>query len=225
MGMAYFMSLWSAKITTKPGTSFVGRVTRQNWLQFKYYILEGGVYQTFFAGGGEEARAALARLESSPNFLEDINALQEHVENRSQIEALVDGVGDYSNNLYRAVTGREELKDLSSEELQNLNPDSLQDPIIQERLMDLINDQMNASEDGKAHFTGSIALDRLGFNTSYNLASIPVNMALSMATFQAVCMNLDNPAAALAAFSALQMTRQNTAGYIYFRTREDVINQ
>ncbi len=197
-------------------------MTAHNLLQFKYYVFEAGIYQTFFSGGEAEARRKLDEMMASPTFAQDMNELEAYLNNRSQLQEVVDGVGDFSNNFVRTLTGREDTQDLSAEEISRLSPDALQDPVIQERLMDLIDDKLHLDNGG---VSGSIALDRLGFNTTYNLASIPVNMAIGVATFREVCGNLDNPAAAIAALGAITMTRQFTAGYIYYRTKQEAINQ
>ena len=217
--MSYLFNLWTARITAKPDSSFFQRVTQQNVLAFMSNIVDAGIYQHFF-NTKEEAQKELQRLAASPTFVEDMNKLIDHVKNKGHMEKVIDGMGDFSNNLVRAVTGNEQIENLSAEELKNLDQEALKDPIVQEQLLDLIDDKMLV--DGGIS-TGNMGVDRLAYNTVYNLPSVPVNMAIGMFAFQAVCMNLDSPVKAIAAFGGITFTRQFTNGYIFFESREKVL--
>jgi hypothetical protein len=217
--MSYLFNLWTARITAKPDSSFLARVTQQNVLAFLSNIVDAGIYQHFF-NTKAEAHKELERIAASPTFVEDMNKLIDHVKNKSQMEKIVDGMGDISNNLVRMVSGNEQISDLSPEELKNLNQEALKDPIVQEQLLDLIDDKMLI--DGGIS-TGNMGVDRLAYNTVYNLPSVPVNMAVGMFAFQAVCMNLDSPIKAMAAFGGITFTRQFSNGYIFFESREKVL--
>jgi hypothetical protein len=217
--LTYLFNRWTAKITSRPDASFLQRVTQQSLLAFGANIFEAGIYQIFF-DSKDKAREHLDKVTSSPTFKDDINKLIDHVNTMNHIERVVDGIGDFSNNLYRKVTGQEELRNLTVDELEALDQNALKDPVTQEELLDLIDDQMLSAN---RHTTGNEAVDRLAYNTVYNFASVPVNMAVGILSFQAVCMNLDSPIKAMAAFGSITIVRQNVSGYLFFESREQVL--
>ena len=216
-------SFLSSKIISGGGTTFPKKVIKSNITSFVGNTLDAIAYQGLFQNT-DGARKEIEEMAKSPTFEEDMNELLDYLHNRSDIQEYVDGVGDMSNNFMRAITGKESIQDMSAEELSKLNPEALQDPVVRERLLDLVDDKLYSSD--RNYSTGSPGLDRLSFNTGYNLiGNVPVHTAIGMASFYAVCMNIDNPIKALAAFSSIQLVRGNASNFIYYRVRKDVINQ
>ncbi len=90
--------------------------------------------------------------------------------------------------------------------------------------MDAFSDMLYAENGGEWKFGGK-GLDRLGFNTAWNLPAAPINMAIQYYALQTVCRNIDNPKKAIGLFAAIQLSRQFGMGYLYFQEREKAINQ
>ncbi len=215
-------SYLSSKVLTGGSLSFPKKVAISNATNFFANMGDALVYQGFFQST-EEAKAEIEKMAKSPTLVSDINKLLDFLHNRPEIQEYADGIGDMSNNLIRAVTGKDKLEDLTEEELAEINQDSLKDPEVRERLLDLVDDQLYAGD--KNYTTGNAALDRLAFNTGYDLVNTPVQTAIGMASFYAVCMNIDKPLHALAAFGTIQFVRGNASSLIYFRARENAIGQ
>lgn len=212
----------SSRIFSKSETTYIGKVTQGTLVSWVNNMADALVHQGLFSSD-EEAREAVSEMAKAPDFTKNINALVDHMESRTDLQEFTDGIGDMSNNVLRAITGKEDVKDLSAAEVAALKPESLKDPIVQERLLDLIDDKLYA--EGRDLTTGSSGLDRLSFNTVYGLGNIPVQTAIGMATFYAVCMNIDNPVRALAAFGTIQFVRGNLSGVLYYNSRKEAIGQ
>jgi hypothetical protein len=220
---AIILSWLNSRIQSSGSTSFPKKVTNTMKLSFLGNIGEALATQGIFQNT-DDAKQAMSAMAESPHFTEDVNGLLDYLNNRNELQTYVDGIGDMSNNLMRAITGKNEVHDMTAEELSKLDQNALKNPEVRERMLDLIDDKLNSEED-KIYTTGNIGLDRFTFNETYELGSVPVQTALGVGTFYAVCMNIDNPIKALAAFGTIQFTRQNAAGFLYYRTRNNFIGQ
>lgn len=224
VAMSFFMAKFNARMASSKDLSFRDKYVKGNINSFKFNLIESGVYGIFFPDDDEKAKNELERISKSPTFTEDVNALIEFTEKESKLNSAVDAISDTSANAFRIITGEEVVRDLTPEELSKLSKDRLKDPHVQEQLMDLVMDKMSYEEvDGIT--SGNNSLDRLTFNTVWNAGLTPVNILLGAATFQAVCWNIDSPGKALAAFSAIQVSRQGGMGFFYYRTRKEAIHQ
>jgi hypothetical protein len=219
---AVILSYLTSKINASPGSSFIRKVTQNNLTAFIGNVGEALVHQGLFSSN-QDAEAAVTAMASSPNFKNDVNKLLDYMNNRDDIQKFVDGMGDMSNNFLRAITGKERVEDMTAAELAALDQKSLQDPEVQMRMLDLVDDRLYSS--GMNVTSGNQALDRLTFNTGYNLANVPIQTAIGIGTFYAVCMNVDNPVRAFMAFSSIQLARGSLSGTIYYRTRREIIDQ
>ena len=222
--MAYLISKWSSKISTSQSDTFLGKVASSHLVSLKVVLIESSAYSMFFSNDAKNAKDHLAKLEKSPNFAADVKELETYVNERSGIQELVDGVGDMSNNLMRYVTGKELLNDMSAEEIGKLNPDALKDPMVMERLMDDVADKIYSDNlDGNTY--GSKFIDRIIFDTEWNLYSVPRNVAVGALTYQAVCRNINNPAMAIGAFMSIQTANKVGSSYYYYRKKAKEIKQ
>lgn len=212
----------SSRIFSKSSTTFVGKVTQGLMVNWVNNLADALVHQGLF-NSDKEAREAVTEMARAPDFTKNVNELVAHMESRNDVQKFTDGIGDMSNNLLRAITGKDTVTDLSAAEVAALKPDALKDPVVRERILDLVDDQLYAN--GKNLTAGSSAFDRLTFNTVYGLGNVPVSTAIGMATFYAVCMNIDNPVRALAAFGTIQFVRGNASGVLYYNSRREAIGQ
>jgi hypothetical protein len=229
MGLGYeltksiIISYLNSRIQSSGTSSFPKKVTNTIKASFLGNVADAVATHGIFSTK-EDAQASLNQLAQSPNFETDVNELLDYLHNRSALHTFVDGMGDMSNNIMRAISGKEELKDLTAEEIAGLDQNALNDPEVRDRILDVIDDKLYSQED-KLIATGNMGIDRLTFGSGYDLANVPVQTAIGIGTFYAVCMNTDSPMKALAAFGAIQVARGNVFGYLYYRSRDELVGQ
>ena len=221
--MSYLISKWGSKIATNQASTVTGKIVSGYGMNLKTNLIESTVYSTFFSHDKEKALARIEEISKSESFDEDVAKLDDYIKNRSRIEEFADASGDAMRDVYHAMTGKR-VSEIRQEELQNLNPDALKDPIVIERLMDTVADQMYSEEVGGDTY-GNRFLDRLVFDTKWGIHAVPRSIFVGMITYQAVCMNIDNPAKALGAFGIIQGANKVGSSLIYYHNKSEEINQ
>lgn len=221
--MSYLISKWGSKIATNQAATVGGKIMSGYGMNLKTNLIESTVYSTFFSHDKEKARARIDEIAKSPTFDEDVARLDDYIKNRSRVEEFADASGDAMRDVYQAITGRR-VSEIRPEELQNLNPDALKDPVVIERLMDTVADQMYSQEVGGNTY-GNRFLDRFIFDTEWGIHAVPRSIFVGMITYQAVCANIDNPAKALAAFGLIQGANKVGSSMIYYHNKSEQINQ
>lgn len=215
------MSLLGSKIASNPSSTYLKKYIQNNLVSLGGNIPEALIYQYFLGGEEADARAKLEELRKSPTYEQDMKDLIAYLENRSEIQEAVDRYDDKIKETIGVLTGN---PDFTEKDLAELDQAALQDPEIQEKIMDVIADDLyDEKMDGTT--TGSTGVDRLLYNTGWNAGSNAVNVGISVAIFQAVCSNLDSPAKALAIFTGASIARSTGFGYLYFKGRTETINQ
>lgn len=226
----YIMSKIGAKISSNPSSSYLRKYVQSNAVSFAGNVVEASVYQYFMGGSEQEAKERIEQIAKSPTYEQDIRELEAYLENRNDLQEFVDKYDDKVkrsiNAIYSAFQGEEptDRSDFTLEDLNKLDQAALSNPEVQERLMDLVADDIYDQElDGMT--TGSSGADRLLYNTGYNAVSNTINVGLSVAIFQAVCSNLDNTGKALAIFAGANIARSKIFGDIYYEGRKQTIGQ
>lgn len=215
------MSLLGSKIASNPSSTYLKKYIQNNLVSLGGNIPEALIYQYFLGGDEAEARAKLEEIQKSPTFDQDMKDLIAYLENRSEIQEAVDHYDDKIKEMIGVLTGN---PDFTEKDLANLDQKALENPEVQEKILDVIADDLyNDKMDGMT--SGSSGVDRLLYNTTWNAGSNAVNVGISVAIFQAVCSNLDSPAKALAIFSGATIARSTGFGYLYFKGRTETINQ
>lgn len=215
------MSLLGSKIASNPSSTYLKKYIQNNLVSLGGNIPEAFIYQYFLGGTSKEAEAKLEELKKSPTFEQDMKDLIAYLEDRSEIQEAVDHYDDRIKEMIGVLTGN---PDFTEADLAKLEQSDLTDPEVQEKIMDVLADDLYDEQmDGDT--TGSSGIDRLLYNTGWNAGSNAVNVGISVAIFQAVCSNLDSPAKALAIFSGATIARSTGFGYLYFKGRTEMINQ
>lgn len=223
IGMSYLIAKWGSKIATNQSSSVAGKIVSGYGVNFKTNLIESTVYSSFFSHDDEKARAKLDELMKSPTFDQDMAKLQDYIENRSQTEKYVDAATDSMKMVYATMTGKA-VKDITTNELAAINQNALKDPMVIERLMDHVSDQLYSEEIGGNTY-GNRFIDRLAFDTEWGLHAVPRSVLVGMMTYQAVCANIDNPAKALMAFGVIQGANKLGSSLYYYDKKSEEINQ
>jgi len=215
------MSLIGSKIASNPSSTYLKKYIQNNLVSLGGNIPEAVIYQYFLGGEEATAREKLEEIQKSPTYEQDMKDLIAYLENRSEIQEAVDRYDDRIKEMLGVLTGK---PDFTEKDLENLDQDALKDPQIQEKILDVIADDLyNDQMDGTT--TGSSGIDRLLYNTGWNAGSNAINVGISVAIFQSVCSNLDSPVKALGIFSTATVARSLGFGYLYFKGRTEAINQ
>ncbi len=216
------ISWLSAKIFKNTASTFPTKIVEGMKVGFYENLSESLIYPSLF-NNKDEARVAFDSLAKNPEYDAEVNKLLDYLNSQSEFQKFVDGVGDSSNNFMRVITGREKIQDMSADELQRLDQNAMKDPEVRERMLDLIEDRLYAG--GLDMTSGNVAFDRMAFTTGYDAVNVPLDILIGVGSFYAVCINSDSPLKAFAALGTIQFSHGQAAGFWYYRTREELINQ
>lgn len=224
LGMAIFSAKWGSKIVSKQSSGFAGKIAEGHVAAGTIASIDAAAYGAFFSGGGDKAKEELEKITSSAEFKKDLKTLEDFIRNKNDFEDLSDDVGDFSKNIVRWMTGKNKVDDITVEEIRKLDPETLKDPIVMERMMDTIEDQLYSQElHGKT--LGNKSLDRLAFDLNWNIEAVPRGVILGMLTYQVVCRNMADPKLAVGGFLAIQGANKSISGDRYFKAKAKEINQ
>lgn len=223
MVMSAIGSYTGSKVVTSDKGGKLAKIVVSNLVSMGTNSIEAGFYSYFFSDDKEKARANMERLKKSPHLQEDLKELEKYLESRKDIEETADNLARVSAQYFSIITGKPP-QEMTVKEIESIDEDKFKDPVIQEKLLDLLADK--AYSDGAGHMKlGSKGVDRVSYNTLWNLGAVPVNLGIQLVAFKAVCLLQDKPAQAMGLFAAIQLSRQYGTGYFYYRWRKQAVNQ
>lgn len=199
--MSYYIGKWGSAILKNQNSGVISKSTSSYTVYAGISAVEATIHSLFFSGSQRKAKRHLDNLRESENFEQDMLTMIDYFENRSSIEKTVDEVGDIATNLIAIMHPKEGVThDLNLEELKGLSRDELEDPIVQERIMNILEDKIY-SEEMEGDTNGSVLVDRLMFNLEYNahpIKGVLRSVLVGVATYQAVCRSIHKPYLAVA---------------------------
>jgi hypothetical protein len=223
MVMSAIGSYTGSKVVTSDKGGKLAKIVVSNLVSMGTNSIEAGFYSYFFSDDKEKAAANMERIKKSPHLKEDLKELEKYLESRKDIEETSDNLVRFSSKYFSIITGKPP-QEITLKEIESIDENKLKDPVIQEKLFDLMADK--AYSDGAGHMKlGSKAVDRVSYNTLWNLGAVPLNLGIQLVAFKAVCLLQDKPAQAMSLFAAIQLSRQYGTGYFYYRWRKQGINQ
>lgn len=213
--MAGVLSMIYGKIAKNNASTFTGKVVEGNAWGVATQSFDAGVYSMFFSNDQDKALAHLEKLKKSPTFEADMANLNTFLQERDWAQKVTDGMGDAFGS-----------KDLGPQEIAALKPQDLQNPLVMERLMDSVEDQLYSEQLG-GNTWGNKFMDRLAFDLEWNLMpmGVPRGVLVGILSYHAVCRNIDNPKMALLAFGAIQVINRAVVSTYYYHKKAEEINQ
>lgn len=221
--MAATMTYIGSKISGNQTSGFVSKLKESYVKGAMMQTAENAAYATimsFFMDDEGKAKAKLEELTQSETFEDDIQELVNYLESRPQLAQVVDQTGDTTNEILTSLFGQERAEQMTYDDLLALDQQMLEDPTVREQMMDHLEDYMFSQDEGE-NTSGARMIDKFLYDGPWNLHSIPRGLIVGLASYQAICRNLDRPALGIASLLALQGVNRFGAGYLYFEGRKN----
>jgi hypothetical protein len=222
--MSYITTKWGSKISKNPKSSIPGKIGSGYIVGQKIAGIETSIYASFFDGNLELAKEKLLVIQKSKDHEESLKELQVFVEKRTNVQKVVDIIEDSGKSILDSIVGREGVDDFLASEITAISKEDLNNPVVLEKLADHIED-MVYSESLDHDTTGSVMLDRILFDTEWNLSAVPRGVLLGMFSYYLTCTNIDNPLKAIALLGSVQGINKAGSTYYYYNKKESEIKQ
>ena len=213
------------KVMKNPSSSLVKRYGQFNVGATVVAGIDSGIYSQFFNLDEDDARDALNRIKNSPQKMKDLERLSEYLDKSNFVETFKKSMAQNFKNLLksRQKSSEDEEEDLL-DGLEDLAKKDLDDPKIQDKLLEAVMAQYYDSERG--YFNLGKGVDRFAFNRLWSgVMAIPKEIALAVPLYYSLCMTAAYPVGGLLAAAGIQALNQLTTYDVYYKTRTKMINQ
>ena len=188
------------------------------------------LYSQFFNLDENEARDTLNRIKNSPEKKKALEELSKYLDNTNFVENFKQSlVGNFKNLTKNQDQENKQDQDQTEERLpeslKNLKKEDLDDPQVQDKLLEAVMVQYYDRDRGYFNL-GSKGLDRFTFNRSWSaLIGIPKNIVMAVPLYYSLCLTAAYPVGGLLAAAGIQAINQLTSADSYYKNRSKYINQ
>ena len=216
------------KVMKNPSSSFLGRYAQANVGSTMVEGIDAGIYAQFFGMEEDDARDALNRIKNDPGKTAALKELSQYLDESGFVEGFQQSFVNNFRNLFKTVDTGE--TDIMAEEglpegLENISEKDLDDPKVQDKLLEAVVAQYYDSERGYLNLE-SKGMERFTFNRTWAGAlGIPKNIAMAFPIYYALCLTSVWPVGGMVAAAGLQALNQLISKDAYFKSRKYLINQ
>ena len=173
------------------------------------------IYSQFFNIDEDDARDALNRIKNAPEKQQALQELSQYLDDSGFVE-------QFKKSLAANMKG---LLGILEEDLKHIREKDLDDPKVQDKLLEALMAQYYDSS--KGYFSlGSKGADRLAYNRTWSaMVSIPRDIALALPLYYSLCLTSIWPVGGVAVAAGIQTLNQLLANGAYYQVRKDLINQ
>ena len=228
--MSILMTKVSSKFIKNNSKGLGSRYIQANLESSMVGGIDAVVYSKLYGVTVEDATLRLEAIKNSPELQKELKALDAFFEQKNVYQLFKSNtVENYKQALNSAkheeILGKPPYK-IGEQEFASLTAADLDNPQIQDALMEALIIQMNSGTDNPLIVTGDKGQDRYINDRVWNAAiGIPKGMVVSYSVYQVLCLGADKPFASLGLASAIQFANQFTFSPLYYEFRKKFIGQ
>ena len=219
------------KVMKNPTSNFWKRQAQFGLSMSSVDGVDSTIYSQFFSIDEGDARDALNRIKNNPEKKRALEELSQYLDDTGFVDRFKEALVGNMRNLFKTsqasnlASGEVIEEEGLPEELRNLKEKDLDDPKVQDKLLEAVMAQYYDKEKGFMNF-GSKGLERFTFSRSWSTAiGIPKNVAVAVPIYFSLCVTSIWPVGGLLAAAGLQALNQLSSADWYFKTRNYMINQ
>ncbi len=218
------------KVMKDPSSGFLKRYVQFNGGASLVEGIDVTLYTQAFDIDENEARDTLNRIKNSPEKKKALEELSKYLDDTGFVESFQQSLVSNFKNLTKSYQEQSEQNQSQTEEelpemLKNLQEKDLDDPQVQDKLLETVMVQYYDRSRGSLNL-GSKGLDRYAFNRSWSsLVGIPKNLVMAVPLYYSLCITSAYPVGGLLAAAGIQALNQMTSADWYYKNRSKYINQ
>ncbi len=228
IGLTYLTTRLTSNIMSKPGSGPIDKYIQVIAGQAKIGTVDATIYSALYDVTQEEAEEKLRRIESSPNYKDEIARLDAYINSNNIIEKFKATIIEN----YKKIITLDDKDELLGEnpvidgiDLGKLTLEQLKNPDVQDKLVAATLNQMYSQNSGLLQF-GSKGLDKFIYDRSWNMfIGVPKNLALGAAMYFSICMSGDAPAVGISTAIGIHTLNQFISSDYFYDYRRKIINQ
>ena len=213
------------KVMKNPSSNMLKRYAQFNAGATLVAGVDAGIYSQFFDINEDDARDTLNRIKNSPQNKKDLEKLSQYLDKTNFVEAFKKSVANnFKNMIKHRQKSSDKIEEGLIEGLENLTEKDLDDPRVQDRLLEGVMAQYYDSKRG--YFNLGMGTDRFSFNRLWSASmGIPKDIALALPLYYSLCMTAIYPVGGMMAAAGIQTLNQFATYDLYYRGRSKMINQ
>jgi hypothetical protein len=228
LSISVLSNFLGARILTNSSNTVFMMGLKSYLLSRSFGVIDMGLYSTLFSGSQEEAQNRLDQMMSREDIHSEVTELSEFLKNEKTFAKYKRMIIAHVKSLlkHNSLAPEENYKlDYSSFDFENLRPEDLDDPEIQELVIAAILAQEYEENRGQIIATGDVGADRFSFHAAYGLAMLPKDMATNLYIYRTLCLGQLNPKVALMKAVGLYTINRVVFDQLYYFVRRQSINQ
>jgi hypothetical protein len=228
LSISILSNFLGARVLTNSNNTVFMMGLKSYLLSRSFGVVDMGLYSTLFSGSQEEARSRLDQMMSREDISSEMAELSEFLQNERTFAKYKRMIIAHVKSLLKdnTLAPEENYKlDYNNFDFENLKPEDLDDPEIQELVIAAILAQEYDENRGNIIATGDVGADRFSFHAAYGLAMLPKDIATNLYIYRTLCMGQLNPKAALMKAVGLYTINRVVFDQLYYFVRRSSINQ